>query len=226
MGRLLRFFFQLLALALVVVALTAAWIIVDGLTDVGEKADVGLVESFPSLSGGVATPALDRLIQLYHQDQVHNVIVSGSSLVTSRTNPEEAVRYLEQKGIPSSAISVDQTGDTTLDTARSAAKIMKSHRYESVLIVSDYFRMTRLKLALEHEGVVEVQKAHVGKLQKEDAWNIGREVIALYEYLGKYYILPTAEKVKEEAKVGADKASVEAEKAKKSVDKSLDNMSK
>jgi uncharacterized SAM-binding protein YcdF (DUF218 family) len=226
MGRLIRFFFQLLALALVIVLLTAAWIIVDGLNDVGEKSDVGLVESFPSLSGGVATPALDRLVQLYHQDQIHNVIVTGSSLVTNRTNPEEAVRYLEEKGIPSAAISVDQNGATTLDTARSAVEIMKSHRYESVMIVTDYFRMTRLKLALEHEGMADILKAHVGKFQKEDVWNIGREVAALYEYLGKYYIMPEAEKVKAEAKIGADKAGVEAEKAKKSVDKSLDNMPK
>ena len=103
---------------------------------------------------------------------------------------------------------------------------MKSHRFQSVMVVTDYYHMTRTKLALLHEGITEIGKAHVGKLRKEDAWKIGREVVALYDYIGKIYLLPAAKKVKKEALVGVDKAKADAEKTKEKVDKSLDSMAK
>jgi creatinine amidohydrolase/Fe(II)-dependent formamide hydrolase-like protein len=55
---------------------------------------------------------------------------------------------------------------------------------------------------------------------------IGREVVTLYDYLGKVYFLPAAEQVKKEAQVGMDKASADAEKATQKVSKSLDNLAK
>jgi hypothetical protein len=74
--------------------------------------------------------------------------------------------------------------------------------------------------------VAETEKAHVGKFQKEDAWNIGREVVALYDYVGTVYLLPAALKAKDEAKVGLENASADAEKAKAKMGKSLNNLDK
>ena len=135
--------------------------------------------------------------------------------------------YLEAHGLPSSAIiTYNQGEESTQETARIVAEIMKSHQFQSVMIISDYYRITRTKLALTHEGITNIEKAHVGKLQKEDAMKIGREVVALYDYIGKIYLLPAAEKAREEAQVGMDKAKSDAEQAKEKVDKNLDNMAK
>jgi hypothetical protein len=103
---------------------------------------------------------------------------------------------------------------------------MKAHDLNSVMVVTDYYHVTRTKMALMHDGVISIQKAHVGKLSEDDAWEIAREVVALYTYVGRVYVLPVVEKVTQEAKVGVDKAKVDADEAKKKVDKGFDSMSK
>ena len=238
MRRLFNVIFQLVAAALLIFLFTAVWIVFDGLNDLGEKADVALVIGHSELSEGNAEqPRLDRVIKLYNEGEFPFIIVSGSTRRSTITinnrsgiftddRPAEMAKYLESHGVPSNAIIEGRQGQNTQETARDVAGIMKSHQFQSVMIVTDYYHMTRTKLALHHEGVAEIQKAHVGKLQKEDALKIGREVVALYDYVGKVYLLPAAEKVKEEAKVGMDKAKVDAEQAKKKVDKSFDGLSK
>jgi uncharacterized SAM-binding protein YcdF (DUF218 family) len=226
MGRLIRFFFQLLLLAVAVVILTGVWIVFDGLHDTISTADVALITCRAPTAGGISQPDLDRVLQLYNQGAFRHVIISGSKLRSGRADPAATAKYLEQNGLSFDNVIVDTNGDSTLDTARATARIMKTRGFDAIMIVGDYYRMTRMKLALRHENVVDIQNAHVGSFQKEDVMNIGREIFALYEYIGKYYLLPGAEKIKEEAAVGADKAKVEAEKAKDSVDKKLDNMPK
>jgi hypothetical protein len=227
MRRLLNLIFQLLAAAIVIFLGTAVWIVLDGLTDVGEKADVALVTDHAWHAPGGPDGQLDRVVQLYRDGEFPWVIVVGSTgLEPGYENALTMAKYLEDHGLPSSAIIVDNHGETTQETARLVATIMKSHGFQSVMIVSDYYHITRTKLALRHEGVADVEKAHVGKLRKGDALKIGREVVTLYDYLGKVYFLPAAEQVKKEAQVGMDKASADAEKATQKVSKSLDNLAK
>jgi hypothetical protein len=216
MRRLFNLIFQLVVAAVFIFLCTAAWIVFDGLNDQGAKADVALVTGHAESAQGTSEPVLDRVVQLYNQGEFPFVIVGGS------TSPE----YLESRGIPSSAIIAAQGRGTTQGNAREVAEFMKSHQFQSVMIVAVYYHVTRLKLALTHEGVAKIEKAHVGKLRKEDAFKIGREVVALYDYIGKIYLLPAAEKVQKEAQVGMDKAKTDAQTAKEKVDKSLDSMVK
>ena len=227
MRRLFNLIFQLIAAALVIFLFTAVWIVFDGLNDLGEKADVALVTGHAEAPQGKGEqPRLDRVVKLYNDGEFPFIVVSGATDRGAYDDPAAMTKYLESHGIDSNAIMQCRPGETTQDTAHNMAQIMKSHQFESVMVVTDYYHVTRTKLALSHEGVAEIQKAHVGKLRKEDAWRIGREVVALYEYVGKIYLLPAAEKVKKEAHVGVDKAKADAEQAKKKVDKSLDSMTK
>jgi uncharacterized SAM-binding protein YcdF (DUF218 family) len=227
MRRLFKLIFQLVAAALFIFLCTVAWILFDGLTDLGEKADVALVIGHSEYSQGKAEqPRLDRVVKLYNDGEFPFIIVSGGTSRSTSDEPAAIAKYLESQGVPANVIIQEHRGVTTAETARFVAEIMKSHQFDSVMVITDYYHVTRTKLALSHEGVAQIQKAHVGKLQKEDAWAIGREVVALYNYVGRVYLLPAAEKAKEEAQVGLDKAKVDAEKAKEKVDKSLDNMAK
>jgi uncharacterized SAM-binding protein YcdF (DUF218 family) len=227
MRRLFNLIFQLLAVALVVFLLTAVWIVFDGLSDWGEKADVALVTGHTEVVQGTSDPLLDRVVQLYKDGEFPDVIIIGTKWVEiGSENAVTMAKYLEAHGIPSSAIIDDSVVDTVPETASRVAATMKEHGFQSVMVVADYYRITRIKLALTHEGILELEKAHVGKLQKEDALKIGREEVALYEYIGKVYLLPAAEKVKKEAQVGMSKASIDGEKAKEKMDKSLDNLAK
>jgi hypothetical protein len=219
--------FQLLAAVFIFFLLTAVWICFDGLTDLGEKADAALVADHAEAVQGASDPLLDRVVQLYNAGEFPYVIIAGTKWQEiGGKNAVTVAEYLQAHGLPPSAIIANNVGENAQETAHLVAEIMKSHGFQSVMVVSDYYRITRIKLALTHEGVAGIEKAHVGKLQKEDALKIGREDVALYEYVGKVYLLPAAEKIRKDAQVGMGKASADAETAKEKVDKGLDNLAK
>ena len=223
MRRLFKLIFQLLGVVLVFVFLTVVWILFDGLTDLGDKAEVALVLGTPETQeAGSNRPLLDRVVKLFKDGDFPLIILSGSK---EKRELEAMTKYLTEKGIPISAISIDEAA-TTPEAVRIAAEIMKAENATSVMIVTEYYRITRAKLAFLHEGVASIQKAHVGTLHKGDAAALGGEVLALYDYVARAYVLPELEKIKDEAMVGVDKAKVDAEAAKKKVDKGLDGMSK
>jgi len=226
-----RFFiliFQLIVVAFLICFLTAIWIVFDGMSDLGEHADVALVTGHSDLEQSAPEPAvqdrLDRAIELYKEGQFPVIVVSGATRASGYDEAAIMAKYLEAHDVPVSAIIQDNQGDNTQDTAHDLAVIMKVQNFRSVMIVSHYYLITRMKLALRHEGITEIQKVHVGKLQNSDAYNVAREVVAFYAYIGKYYIIPTAEKIKEEAEVAMGKAKVDAAKAKETVNKKLDSL--
>jgi uncharacterized SAM-binding protein YcdF (DUF218 family) len=226
MRRLLGVIFQLIAAVVVIFLLTAAWIVFDGLNDREGKVDVALVTGHAQ-GGEGADPLLDRVLELYNGGKIHSVIVVGDRWGThGGEGAVEMVKYLEAHGMPSGGLIVEDQPEETAEMAHRVAEIMKTHGFSSVMLVTDYYNMTRTKMALNHEGVMEVLKAHVGTAQSGDAAKIGVEVVALYSYVGKVYLLPTAQKVQAEAKVGMDKASSEAHQAKQNVDKDLDSLVK
>lgn len=234
MRRLFGLLFKLAVLAAVVFLLTAIWILFDGLSDLGEKADVALVPGHAVLTDGVPGPVLkarlDRAIKLYNDGEFASIVVSGATRLNGYDEASAMSRYLQEHGVPASAIVEDHDGTHTQDSAANLAVIMKAEKLHSVMVVTDYYQITRTKLALRHEGVTEVQQAHVGRLEKKDAYMVGREVVALYDYLYHYYLMPEAKKITEkvtaEAKTGTDKIKDDAEKTKENVDKKIDSLSK
>jgi hypothetical protein len=226
MRRLFSLVFKLLVAALVIFLLTALWIVLDGLSDSGQKADVALVTGHAEAMQGASDPRLDRVVQLYNDGEFPFIIETEPTGDPNHDGSGGIAAYLENHGIPANAIIEARQTENMPATAHDVADIMKSHHFQSVMIVTDYYRVTRIKLTLVHEGITDIQKAHVGKPDKADAWKIGREVVALYDYIGKVYLLPAAEKAREEAQAGIDKAKTDAEKAKGKVDKGLDSLPK
>jgi len=206
---------------------TSALIIFDGLNDQGQKADVALVTGHAQVVPGKPNPLLDRVVDLYNAGDFSFIILSGSTGGSAGDEPAAMAEYLERHGIPPGVVIRGRKGgESTQETASRVAEIMKLRQFKSVMIVADYYHITRTRLVLSHEGIAEVERAHVGRLQKEDAVKIAREVVALYVYVGKTYLLPAAEKVKKEAEVGIDKVDADALQAKDKVNKGLDNMAK
>ncbi len=227
MRRLIGFLFQLAIFAIIFVAMTATCIVIYGLQDSAiQKADVALVFDHHSLGAGVDKTRLDRVVDLYKKGDFPFVIVSANSEGPGGGDALAMTTYLEGAGLPPSAILTDSQGNSTLETAKNTKRIMSQHHLQSVLVITDYYRLARTTLELQHFGVQSIEKARVGTLQKNDVLPIGEEVLALYQFLGTTYLLPEAKKVEQEAVVGVDKAKVEAEKAKESVDQRLNSMAK
>jgi len=228
MGRLIRFVFQLIVVVIFLVLVSAAAMIFDGLNDRGDKADAAVVIDARVPAKGGASPVLDRAVEMHRSGEVNSIVVISSKWLGEgqEGGAAEISKYLESHGVPAGDIIKSDHGGSMQETSHSVASIVDIHKLDSVMIVADYYDVTRLKLALMHENVKNVQSVHVGTVNKDDVFKIINSVVALYQYVGKVYLLPEAEEVKKEAEVGLDKAKVEADHAKDKVDKGLDNLPK
>jgi DUF218 domain len=214
------------------VGVTAGLIIFDGLNDVGESADVALVTGRDGYSDNTGNaPGLNRAARLY-KDGAFPLIIVASDAGEDTPNfsramgVEGAVSYLEKNGVPGSAIIKDSGAKDSEEMAADVAAILHQRSLGSVMIITDYYSMSRIKLALLHAGVSNIDKSHVGHAGVGDAWPIACEVGALYGFIFHVFVMPTAEKVKQEASDAADKARTQTEKEKDNVDHNLDALPK
>jgi vancomycin permeability regulator SanA len=226
MRALLRFLSQCLAAILVVLVFTVIWIIFDGLTDLGDRADTALVFSDPGSSKADTEARLKHVVELHKDGDFTKVIVSGPVNRTAEDKPSAMAKYLSDHGIPADTITEVNWTENGPQTAQHIAATMKAHNMSSVMLVTDYYHITLTKLQLYHAGVTNIEKGHIGSLQKDDAWKIANEVVVLYGFIAQTYVLPAASKVKDEAKVGAEKASQDASAAKDTVSNGLNSLSK
>jgi vancomycin permeability regulator SanA len=176
------------AVAFVVSALAIVW---DGLNDKLGIANVGIVLGNKVETNGFPSPRLqarlDKTIELYKQGFFSEIIVSGS---VGREGYDEAKvmkRYLAQRGIPEKHIYVDSDGKTTYLTAKNAQRIMREKHWQSAFVISQYFHISRTKLALKKFGISPLYSAHADFFEFRDGYSTVREVIGFYAYLLRGY---------------------------------------
>lgn len=167
--------------------LTAALIVVDGLTDEIQEADVAIVPGNTVEKDGRPSARLsarlDQTVALYRQGLFPSVIVSGGVGIEGFDEAEVMKRYLVEKGIPESSIRVDSGGATTHLTARNASRMMKENGWQSAMVVTQYFHVPRMRLALKRSGVTPVFSSHAQYFELRDVYSITREVIGYGAYL-------------------------------------------
>lgn len=178
----------LFALAYVI---SASLIVIDGLRDEVHAADVAIVPGNKVEASGIPSARLrarlDKTVELYQQGLFPHVIVSGG--VGSEGFDEAVVMksYLVEKGVPDERISVDSAGVNTYLTAKNSSRIMKENGWRSALVVSQYFHISRTKLALRRFGVSPVFSAHADYFELRDLYSIAREVFGYGGYLLQLY---------------------------------------
>jgi vancomycin permeability regulator SanA len=178
-------------LVLLCVLASAAVIVWDGVHDELGRADLAVV--FGNRVERDGTPSirlrarLDRAIELYRQGWCRFILLSGA---LGREGHNEAVvmqRYLLDHGIPDEHIFVDPEGINTYHTARHTAHLMREQGFQGVIAVSQYFHMSRARLALSRFGIEPVYTAHAAIIHWRDGYSILREVIAWYYYALRPY---------------------------------------
>lgn len=166
-------------------------IVADGLRDELHPADVAIVlgntvESDGRLSARLQA-RLDKAVELYRNGLFKYVIVSGGVGVEGFNEAEVMKEYLVSHGVPEAFIIADDEGLTTSLTARNAAQIMKERRWQSALVISQYFHISRTRLAVETYGVRPVYSAHAEYFELRDVYSIPREVIGYVAYRMRRY---------------------------------------
>ncbi len=168
-------------------------IVVDGLFDESQKADVIVVLGNKVEKNGEVSvrlqSRLDKAIELFLAAKANTIIVSGGVGDEGFDEAQVMASYLTEKGIPASAIIQDNKGYSTYDTAMQAKSIMAAHEWGSSIVVSQYFHISRTKLAFKKFGISEVRGVHADiHLGIRDAYSLPREVIGYISYLHREYV--------------------------------------
>ena len=164
----------------------AALIAYDGLHDRLGKADVGVVlgnkveaNGEPSLD--LAT-RLDEAGDLYRRGYFPIVIVSGGVGPGTYDEPVAMRAYLMRQGVPDAAIVLDRRGVNTRATAADAAAWMRARGLSRALVVSQFFHMSRSRLAFARCGVRTIYTAHGRRFSKRDVFGLGRDTAGYVVY--------------------------------------------
>ncbi|HEY1393197.1 MAG TPA: YdcF family protein [Methylibium sp.] len=174
----------LLAAACYLIA--AGVIAAAGLQDHLEPADAIVV--FGNAVAADGTPSrrlgarLDGALEVYRRGLASLVIVSGGIDREGHDEAATMARYLEDRGIPRSAIVQDNAGKDTMATAADVARIASERRLESVIVATQYFHVPRARLALMRAGLRVVGSVHARYFEARDFYSLAREVVGFAAY--------------------------------------------
>jgi vancomycin permeability regulator SanA len=178
----------MLVLAIFLTAIGAIGAIVfDGLRDDARASDAGLVLGSKVMLDGQPSERLrarlDKAADLYDAGLFKHIIVSGGVGREGYSEAKVMADYLAgARAIPRTAILLDEQGNTTQATAINSAAIMKQQGFRSVVVVTQFFHLTRSRYALHRAGVPTVYTAHASYFEMRDIYSTIRELFALPAY--------------------------------------------
>lgn len=163
------------------------YIVADGLNDEIAAADAAVVLGNTVERNGQPSERLkarlEKAIELYEKNLVGKIIVSGGFGAEGFEEADVMRDYLVSRNIPESRIILDKDGYNTHKTAVNTKQIMQSQNMRSVIIVSQYFHITRSRLAFQKAGIENIYTAHANYFELRDMYSILREFTGFYSYL-------------------------------------------
>ena len=181
-----------LRLGTVLVALAACYVlaatalVVDGLNDEVFAADLIVVLGNTVQPDGQPSPRLrarlDAAWDVHLRYPRAMIMVSGGTGKEGFDESQVMAAYLIQRGVPATLIVQDGQSLDTAATARNASAYMQGHGSRSAIVVSQYFHLSRTKLALRRAGVSRLGSAHALFVEWRDLYSIFREVPAYAAY--------------------------------------------
>jgi uncharacterized SAM-binding protein YcdF (DUF218 family) len=150
------------ALTVVVVAMFALWIasatavLVWSSRDEAQPAQAIVVLGAAQYAGKpspVLRARLDHALDLWNRHLASILILTGGT-GTGDTTSEAAVgrTYARKRGVPDSAILIENAGRTTSESMRAVAGMLEVRGLQTALLVSDPFHMLRLRILARRFG--------------------------------------------------------------------------
>lgn len=164
-------------------------IISDGLVDdATDTANVAVILGSKVNEDGTISERLkarlDRGLTLYQDSIVKHIYVSGGLGIEGHYEGTKMAEYLVSKGIPQAAIKIDNQGVNTRSTA---LNFLNDYPKEtSVILVSQYFHISRCKLAFQQVGMEQSYGVHCEFFETKDIYSLIREFAGFYKYLIMY----------------------------------------
>jgi uncharacterized SAM-binding protein YcdF (DUF218 family) len=97
---------------------------------------------------------LDHAVDLYEAGIGRYLVVTGGKAVGDRTTEAATARaFALSRGVPASAILVEDRGRTTLESLHAVAGLLREHRLGSAVFVSDRTHMLRVLRIARDQGI-------------------------------------------------------------------------
>lgn len=169
--------------------LHTVFVVIDGLNDELKPVDAAVVLGNKVEVNGQPSDRLkarlDKSIELYNEGYYTFIIVSGGIGKEGFDEAKVMKAYLMDNGIAENNIIEDNNGYNSYMTAQNTRIIMDELGLDSVMIISQYFHISRTKLAFRKIGIEETSSAHANIFELRDLYSLIREFPAYYKYLLK-----------------------------------------
>lgn len=160
------------------------YIVTDGLSDNGKKADIAIILGNKVNEDGTLSTRLEKRletgIELYKNHRIKKILVSGGLGKEGFYEGDKMKEFLVNNSIPDSVILVDNYGNNTRSTVENTLKFQEKYKFKSIIIVSQYFHVTRTKKLFENRGIENVSSANPKYFEWRDSYSILREFPAYY----------------------------------------------
>lgn len=158
--------------------------LIDGIRNKVIVADVAVVLGNKVNENGTLSKRLENRVicgrELYTSGKVKKILVSGGLGAEGYYEADKMKEYLINSGVPDSAILVDNLGMNTRETAINAVMIMKQMDYTSVMVVSQFYHITRCKKYFRKYSNFKIGNASPSYYEKRDVYSLVREFFAFY----------------------------------------------
>lgn len=182
-----RLVWLLVAALVVVVAVTAARVVLEGRDDGARASDVLVVLGAAQLDGEpgpVLTDRLEHALDLYEQGVAPVVVTTGGNQPGDRfTEAGSGREWLAARGVPQDALVAVEVGDDTVGSLEATAEVLDERGWGSAVVVTDGPHVLRSRTMLADLGVDTVASPAPGE---RDGWHetryVARETAAYLAY--------------------------------------------
>lgn len=175
------------SLAVALIAFPLLQMLTFGLTDYRRRADAIVVfGAGVSADGRASSALLDRVrtaCDLYDQGLAPTLVFSGGPGPGSTSEPAAMRTLALAHGIPETAIILDDHGLSTSASISNTSRLATDHHWTSVLAVSHFYHLPRIKLESQHAGLTTFTvAARQRRTLRRLPWFMAREVAASWTY--------------------------------------------
>jgi|TARA_B110000967_G_scaffold182226_1_gene199990 vancomycin permeability regulator SanA len=160
------------------------YVTVDGLSQNNKIADIALILGNKVNEDGTLSKRLEKRLEcglnLYQNGQVKKIIVSGGLGKEGYYEGDKMKDYLIKNNVPDSLVIIDNFGNNTLATVNNTLKLKESLRFKSIIVVSQYFHLTRTKMLFKKQGFNNISSASPTYFEFRDFYSLLREFVAYY----------------------------------------------
>jgi vancomycin permeability regulator SanA len=157
---------------------------IDGLKDEKKQAELAVILGNKVNEDGTLSERLEKRLEcglnLYRNRRVKKILVSGGLGKEGFYEGDKMKGYLTKNGVPDSVIIVDNLGNNTIATVGNTLKLKDSLNFRSLIVVSQYFHLTRTKMLFKKRHFENVSSVSPKYFEFRDIYSLLREFGAFY----------------------------------------------